>query len=133
MGSFRGRRCGSLGSAVRRKSPMRRSVSLLIKPRSNVNENQAAKRAAKDLAAIRERHAQRLKEKDDAPFGKADRHVIAAWMEIEDEDRAELLGKGTPPHVVDKTMLKNRLAWVAETTAAWEENAIKIGPVTSND
>jgi len=99
---------------------MRRSACLLIKPRSNVNENQAAKRQARDLAAIRERHLQKIKEKENQPFGKADRHVIQAWLEIEEEDKAELFAKSLPPHVVEKTIMKNRFDWIASTTSAWE-------------
>ena len=104
---------------------MRRSQLLLIKPRSSVNSNQAAKARAKDLAAIRDRHAEKLKQKEDTPFGKADRHVIAAWMEIEEEDRLELQQKGLPSHMVEKTILQNRVDWVASTTAAWEASQPK--------
>jgi hypothetical protein len=31
--------------------------------------------------------------KEEKPYGKADRHVIEAWTEIENEDRAEMLKK----------------------------------------
>ena len=90
-----------------------------------MNSNQAAKARAKDLAAIRDRHAEKLKQKEDTPFGKADRHVIAAWMEIEEEDRLELQQKGLPSHMVEKTILQNRVDWVASTTAAWEASQPK--------
>ena len=42
-------------------------------------------------------------------------------MEIETEDRYEMMAKGTPPHQIEKKLLQNRQQWVEETTAAFEE------------
>lgn len=47
-------------------------------------------------------------------------HCIAAWMEIEAEDRAEMEKIGTPVPVIEKKLLDARRDWVSETTRAWE-------------
>lgn len=60
------------------------------------------------------------KAKEERPFGRADRHVIEAWMEIENEDRAELLARGTNPGVVQKLLFDKRSEWVQQTDQAYE-------------
>jgi hypothetical protein len=51
------------------------------------NQNQAQTRKLQ-LQEIRQRHADQLhKAAEDKPFGRADRHVAAAWLEMEAEDK----------------------------------------------
>ena len=106
---------------------MRASIVLRIKPRSTSNTNQAAMARQRDLEAIRARHAEKVLQKEETPFGKADRHVIAAWMEIEQEDRQEQGRKGLASHLIEQNMVKARFDWIAATTKAWE----KANPVAA--
>ena len=93
-----------------------------IKPRSSsINENQAARKQARDLESMRQKILDDIKAKEDNPFGKADRHCIMAWQEIEQEDRQELLKEGNRPDVVNRIIMERREIWVEETMDAWKE------------
>ena len=100
---------------------MRPSIILRVKVKGNTsNMNQDSMKRMK-LNDIRAQHLEKLaKAADEKPFGKADKHCIAAWMEIEAEDRAEMEKIGTPLPVIEKKLLENRANWVGETTKAWE-------------
>lgn len=88
---------------------------------ASVNLNQESLKRVK-LTEIRAKHLEQLsKAADDKPMGRADRHVIAAWTEIEAEDRAEMEKVGTPLAAIEKKLLEARNDWIASTTRAWEE------------
>lgn len=73
------------------------------------------------LTEIRAKHLEQIaKAAENKPYGKADRHCIAAWTEIEAEDRADMEKNGVPPQEIESKLLEERAAWIASTTAAWE-------------
>jgi hypothetical protein len=114
-------------SEEKKRKRMRASSRLFVKVKGNTsNMNQDSMKRMK-LNDIRAQHLEKLaKAADEKPFGKADKHCIAAWMEIEAEDRAEMEKIGTPVPVIEKKLLENRSNWVAETTKAWEQAQPKI-------
>ena len=119
---------------------MRGSCRLLVKVKGNTaNLNQESQKRMK-LAEIRTKHLNELKKgEEDKPFGRADKHVITAYTEIEAEDRAEMekvcfcfclflfvslvltfQKTGTPPGMIERKLMENRAQWLAQTNAAWE-------------
>jgi hypothetical protein len=104
-----------------------------VKVKGNtMNMNQMSMKKYK-LEEIRAEHLEQLAKANDLkPFGKADRHTIAAWMEIEAEDKAEMEKNGVSLLAIEARLLESRANWVAETSAAWEAaqpKKIEVPPV----
>ena len=101
-----------------RVSGARQMVKVQGKKGLNLNQEQTRKVM---LSEIRAKHLEQLhRAAEERPFGRADRHCVAAWMEIEAEDRAELEKSGLPAPEVQQRLAAARAEWVAATTAAWD-------------
>ncbi len=88
------------------------------KASQSMNQEQTRRLKLQD---IRAKHLEQLhKAAEDRPFGRADRHCVAAWLEIEAEDRAELEKSGLAAAEVQQRLAASRAAWQAATDAAWE-------------
>lgn len=61
--------------------------------KARLNDNQEVRKRLLQMEQIRKRHQQEAAAKEEKPYGKADRHVIEAWTEIENEDKADMLKK----------------------------------------